>query len=136
MIWFALFTAATLAVYFFVVRPKLKEFRLTAGILDHLDDFALAGWQRVRLRLLGLKTWLLGCLGVLVAALPQLLDGIAHVAPGALESLHLVDFSAFFAPEIALKISGAIMLAMTVTHILGLAKAVEIEPRPKQDKES
>ncbi|PNG26994.1 hypothetical protein [Methylocella silvestris] len=135
MFWFALFSAATLAVYFSIIRPKLKQFRLTTGIIDELDDYALAGWARIKLRVLGLKTWILGVAGIGVAALPQLLDGLAHIAPGALESLHLVDFSAFFAPEVALKISGAIMLAMTVTHILGLAKAAEIEPKPKQDKE-
>lgn len=118
MLWLILSLAALAGVYAFVIRPKLREIRVVAGVFDQLDDYALKGWSRLSLRLQGLKTWSLGVAGVVVAALP-----------GALEQLHLVDFSAFFPPETALKISGAIMLAMTITHILGVAKAVEIEPK-------
>ncbi len=117
MFWFALFTAASLAVYLVVIRPKLKEFRLVAGILDKIDEAGLSRWQKFKLRLLGQKTWLSGAVGVFVTVLP-----------GALENLHLVDFSAFFAEGVALKISGAIMLLMTVTHIFGIVKAAQIEP--------
>ncbi|PNG25517.1 hypothetical protein [Methylocella silvestris] len=122
MIWFALFSTASLAVYFLLIRPKLKEFRLIAGILGKIDEAGLSGWEKFKLRLLGQKTWLSGAVGVFVTVLP-----------GALENLHLVDFSAFFAEGVALKISGAIMLLMTVTHIFGIVKAAQIEPkRPDQ----
>ncbi|ACK51974.1 hypothetical protein Msil_3064 [Methylocella silvestris BL2] len=118
MLWFALLTAASLAVYFLFIRPKLKEFRVIAGILDKIDEAGLSGWQKFKLRLLGQKTWLSGAIGVFVTVLP-----------GALDNLHLVDFSAFFAEEVALKISGAIMLLMTVTHIFGIVRAAQIEPK-------
>ncbi|WP_395664552.1 hypothetical protein [Methylocella sp.] len=121
MTWFALVLAAGVAVYMFVIRPKLREFRATAGVAEAASA-ASSGWARLRLRLLGLKTCLFGAAGVLTAALP-----------GALEQLRLVDFSAFFSADTALKISSAIMLAMTVTHILGLVDAARIEPR-KEDE--
>ncbi len=121
MFWFALFSGATIAVYLAVIRPQLAQFRATAGILAAIDAAGLARWQAIRLRLLGLKTWFFGCLGILVTVLPA-----------ALESLHLVDWTTFFTPEVALKISGVIMLLMTVTHILGMVTAAKIEPKTSE----
>lgn len=117
MFWILL-SGATLAVYGFVVSPKLRELRRLAGIFEKLDCAALTGLQKVKLRLFGLKTWLIGVLGVIVAALPT-----------ALETLRLVDYNAFFSADVALKISGAIMLLMTITHIVGVVQAAAIEPR-------
>ncbi len=96
MFWFALFPAITLAVYVLVIRPKLKEFRVAADIIAKIDAAGVSRWQKLKLWLLGQKTWLAGCVGVLVTVLP-----------GALDGLHLVDWSAFFAEDVALKISGA-----------------------------
>lgn len=134
MIWISCaLLAALVVVYVSIIRPKILEFRITAGIVDQLDDYALRGVRRIEVRLHGLKTWLLGVLGVVAAALPQILDALAHHAPMLLEQLRLVDFTAFFSPEVALKVSGGIILAMTVTHVLGLVTAVRIEPKPDDD---
>ena len=135
MIWlsFALL-AALVVVYLFVIRPKILEFRAAAGIVEQLDGYALKGGKRLKVRLHGLKTWLLGVVGVVAAALPQILDALTHQAPGILEQLRLVDFTAFFSPEVALKVSGGVILAMTVTHVVGLVAAVQIEPRKDEEQ--
>ncbi len=118
MFWFVITALASLGVYFGVIRPKLKEFRTAADILAKIDSAGLTQWQKLKLWSLGQKTWFSGAAGVLVTVLPD-----------ALDRLHLVDFSAFFTQEIALKISGIIMLLMTVTHILGMVTAAKIDPK-------
>jgi hypothetical protein len=121
MFWFLLVSVASFGVFFGIVLPELQKFRVTADIIAKIETDGVTRWQKIKLWLLGLKTPLSGLIGVLVTALP-----------GALEQLHLVDFSAFFTADIALKISGAIMLLMTVTHIFGIAAAAKIEPK-KED---
>lgn len=118
MRWFVMLTAVSCIVYIFVIRPKVREFRSIADIRDRLESAELRPFVKFKLRLLGLKTWSVAAAGVFVTALP-----------GMLETLRLVDFSAFFTPEIALKISGAIMILMSVTHVLGLVAAAKIEPK-------
>lgn len=115
-------TVLSLIIYLWILRPKLVEFRLVAGIFSKIDSEGLSLWQRVKLRLLGMKTTILGMVGVLVTALPGLLD-----------ELRQVEFSAFLSSSAALKIASAIALAMTITHIYGIVTAAKIDP-VKDDK--
>lgn len=117
MLWFVFVTAASFIIYLWILRPKLMEFRVVAGILAKIDAQGLSFLQRLGLRLLGMKTTILGMTGVLVSALP-----------GLLEELHQVDFGAFLSSGAALKITSAITLAMTVTHIYGIVTAAKIDP--------
>lgn len=116
MLWFVFATVSSLIVYLWVIRPKLVEFRIIAGILAKIDADGLSLWQRIKLRLLGTKTTILGMAGVLITALPGLLD-----------ELHLIDFNAFLSSGTALKIGSAIALAMTISHIYGIVAAAKIE---------
>ncbi len=118
MFWFVLATVASFGVFFGIVWPQLQKFRAVADIVGKIEADGATRWQKIRLWLLGLKTPLSGLIGILITTLPD-----------ALVNLHLVDFSAFFTPDLALKISGAIMLLMTVTHILGMVGAVKIVPK-------
>jgi hypothetical protein len=121
MIWFALATIAGFGVYLGVIRPKLRQFRIVASVADKIDASGATGGERVKLWLLGQKTVISGMIGVFVTTMPGILD-----------QLHLIDFSMFVTPDLALKISGIIMLLMSVFHIYGMVTAALIEP-VKQD---
>lgn len=120
MFWFAIIACFALGVFFSIVLPKLKQFRATAGINAKIAAAETSLWQRICLRLLGMKTLLAAIAGMIVTVLPTLL-----------EDLHEIEFSAFVSQDIALKISGGIMLLMTITHILGMVTAANIEPVKK-----
>lgn len=117
MVWFIVISCFALGVFFLVVRPNLKKFRATAGINAKIAAAETSLWQRICLRLLGMKTLLTAIAGLIVTVLPNLLA-----------DLHEIDFGAFVGQDIALKISGGIMLLMTVTHVLGMVTAAKIEP--------
>lgn len=121
MIWFALASVAGFGVYLFVIRPKLRQFRFIGGIFDQIDAAGASRWNKFKLWLLGQKTPISGLIGVFVTTIP-----------GVLEQLHLIDFSAFVTPDLALKISAVIMLLMSVFHIYGMVTAAMIEPK-KED---
>jgi hypothetical protein len=121
MIWFAIATMAGFGVYLGVIWPKLREFRFVTGIFDQIDAAGTGSRKRVTLWLLGQKTAISGMVGVFVSTMP-----------GVLDELHVVDFSVFVTPELALKISGVIMLLMSIFHIYGMVAAAMIEPK-KED---
>jgi hypothetical protein len=121
MSWFALFTVAGFGVYLGIIRPKLRQFRTVARIFDKIDASGATQGERFKLWLLGQKTVFSGMIGVFVTTMPGILD-----------QLHLIDFSMFVTPDLALRISGVIMLLMSVFHIYGMVTAAMIEP-VKQD---
>lgn len=77
-IWSLLILAAPVALYWFVIRPRLKA-RFTELYAD-IDSF----WGRVWARTYAFRTFWIAALGAIITALPDIL---ATIAP--------VDFSPF-----------------------------------------
>lgn len=72
-IWSILLLAAPIALYWFVIRPRLKA-KFTE-LYDHIDSF----WGRVWARTYAFRTFWIGVAGAVVTAAPDLLVLIAPV---------------------------------------------------------
>ena len=72
-IWSLLLLAAPVALYWFVIRPRLKV-RFT-DLYGHLDSL----WERVWARIVAFRTFWIATVGALVTALPDLLVLITPV---------------------------------------------------------
>lgn len=108
-IWSLLLLAAPVALYFFVIRPRL-EVRFTQTYMS-LDSF----WSRVWARTYAFRTFWIGVGGVIATAAPDLL---VHIAP--------LDFSPFL-PQPWPAYTGPITSAIIV-----MMKAFETKPREEQ----
>lgn len=75
-IWSVLLLAAPIALYFFVIRPRLQTRLL--DLYQHLDSL----WARIWARLYAFRTFWIATFGAVVTALPDIL---VHIAP--------IDFS-------------------------------------------
>lgn len=70
-IWSILLLAAPVAVYWFVIRPRLR-IKFT-DFYGHLDSF----WERVKARTYAFRTFWIATAGAVLTALPDLLVQIA-----------------------------------------------------------
>lgn len=70
-LWSLLLLAAPIAVYWFIIRPRLVV-RFTT-LYSHLDSF----WDRVWARTYAFRTFWIATLGAVVTALPDILVQIA-----------------------------------------------------------
>lgn len=70
-IWSVLLLAAPIALYWFVIRPRLETRFM--DLYQHLDSF----WARVWARLHAFRTFVIASLGAVLVALPDLLVQVA-----------------------------------------------------------
>lgn len=97
-IWSILLLAAPVALYWFVIRPRLR-IKLT-DLYAHIDSF----WGRVWARLYAFRTFWVGVAGIIVTAAPDLL---VLVAPLDFSSILPQPWPAFTGP-----ITSAIIVVM------------------------
>lgn len=103
-LWSLLLLAAPIALYWFVIRPRL-ETRFT-DLYAHLDSF----WARVWARTYAFRTFWIATVGAVLVALPDLL---VQIAP--------LDFS--FLPQ-----PWAAFVSPACLGIVALIKAFETKP--------
>lgn len=108
-IWSILILCAPIALYWFVIRPRL-EARFT-DLYSHLDSF----WARVWARIYAFRTFWIGLVGAIATAAPDIL---VQVAP--------LDFSPFLPQPWAAYTGPATSIAIV------LMKAFETKPKDEQ----
>lgn len=108
-IWSILLLAAPIALYWFVIRPRLK-IKFT-DLYAHIDSF----WGRVWARTYAFRTFWIATFGAVVTALPDIL---VQVAP--------LDFSGFLPQPWPAYTSSAVAIAIS------LMKAFETKPAGQQ----
>ena len=123
--WSLFFVLTLVVVYFAFVRQEIEKFKLVSGVYATIDGYEASLKQRLQAAFAGAKTAVLGAIGVVTSAL-------SFLPPDTLPGLHDVSWSAFVSEGTALKISSFLMIAMIVTHAVGLRRAAEVEP--KKDK--
>ncbi|MCI0600444.1 MAG: hypothetical protein L0Y60_13145 [Beijerinckiaceae bacterium] len=115
---FPIIFAVIIAIYIFVVRPKLRQYHAITGIIDKTDARAKTTWRRAVVRLSGYKTFVLASLAAIIPQIPPILE----------ELNSFKDWHLFFDAGTAQKLS-AVLAAMTaVTHVYGLVAAAKIVP--------
>ena len=105
-IWSILLIAAMVAIYWLIIRPRLKA-KLTELRAD-VDSF----WGRMFARIYAFRTYCVATLGILLAALPDILVAIAPL-----------DFS----PYIGERWGAIVGLGTTIT--IAVMKAMETKPK-------
>ena len=120
--WSVFFVAALAVIYVAFVRPEIARFKAISGLPARIesDEASLKG--RIVRSFVGIKTVVLGAVGVLTSSLGLL-------PPDILPGLHDVTWSAFVSEGTALKITSVLMITMIVTHAVGLRRAAEIVPK-------
>jgi hypothetical protein len=121
--WSLFFLAALAVTYLAFVRPELARFKALAAVSTRVGAVEATIRDRIARALTGAKTVILGALGVVTSA-------ISFLPPDILPGLHDVTWSAFVSEGTALKITSGLMIAMIVTHAVGLRRAVERTTRP------
>ena len=120
MIWIAGLCLAFAGLYWFWVRPKLAEYRATLGIEQKIVVAAeeeQSFWSRILLHIKGLKTVIVGMVG-----------SFAVLVPVLLENLGGVDMTPFLGADWGGKVTVAMALATTVTHMIGVVSSAKAEP--------
>lgn len=107
-IWSLLLLAAPIALYWFVIRPRL-EARFTE-LYDHLDSF----WARVWARTYAFRTFVIATITAVATAAPDLLVKVSSLDLSFLPQPWLMYTSLFF----------------TIT--VSLMKAFETKPKDEQ----
>lgn len=108
-IWSLLLLCAPVALYWFVIRPRLQA-KFTE-LYDHIDSF----WGRVWARTYAFRTFWIATAGAVVTALPDILAAIAPV-----------DFSGILPQPWPAYTGPATTIAIT------LMKAFETKPKDEQ----
>ena len=110
-------------IYFFIVRPKIKQYRVVSGILEKADAAGASIWGKFLARLSGFKTVILGLLAAIVPQLPPILDEING----------FTGWHVFLDSGVADRTAAVLAAATAVTHVYGLvsaAKMVPVNPPP------
>ncbi len=110
--------ATVLLVWFVLIRPALKSYRYTTGILDELDAATRPMWSRLLLQLKGIWSAAIGMAAALFASLPTLLDQLTGI-----------HWEAFFDPATVSKIIAGIALVAAVVHVWEMKGAAAIVPK-------
>lgn len=100
LLWTAMLMLAVAGIYFGLIRPQLRTVPQLAAAYRTADGF----WERVFLWFGKSRAVVLGVLGTFFL---EAMD----VLPGIVSGLTGVDFGAFVDPEIAKRISQALLLA-------------------------
>lgn len=116
--WPAFELVTCLVVWFGLIRPALKSYHYTSGILDELDRGTHTVFGRLKLMLKGMGAAVVAMIGAVLAGMPQLLDHLTGV-----------KWSAFFDPATVSKITAGIMILITVLHVYAMKNAAAIEPK-------
>ncbi len=114
-------------IYIFIVRPKIKQYRAVSGIIEKADAAGASILGRLRARISGYKTVVLGSLAAIVPQLPPIIDEING----------FTGWNVFLASGTADKIAAGLAAATAITHVYGLvsaAKMIPVEP-PTAPKE-
>lgn len=107
-----------LLVWFALIRPALKSYQATAGLLTELDNATRPMWSKVLLFFKGMWTAVLTGITGFFAILPDMLDRLTGV-----------KWEAFFDPATVTKILAGISLAATVIHVWEQKQAAAIVPQ-------
>ncbi len=119
VLFWPIFELATiLFVWLALIRPTLKAYHYTSGILDQLDAATKPFWTNVRLWLKGMWTTVIAMATAVFAGLPDLLDKLTGV-----------KWDAFFDSAMVAKITAAIMLLTAIVHVYEMKSAAETVPR-------
>ena len=116
MIYVLILFLVFVAVILFFVWPRLQEYRATLGIPEQIAD-AGTFFERLRLRVQGLKTVLVGLFGALLVALPD-----------ALQMLVGVDLTPLLGQSWGSKVAVAVSIGTAITHIVGVLASAKAEP--------
>ena len=109
---------ALIAIYIFIVRPKLKKFRAITGIIAAADAVGVTWVRRFWVRLSGLKTVILASAAAIMPQLPQIID----------ELRGFTGWNIFLGDATAAKTTAALAALTMITHVVGLVQAAEIVP--------
>jgi hypothetical protein len=108
-----------IAIYIWIVRPRIKTYKYIAGILDDIDGGALHGWALVSARFAGVKTIILSSMAGIIPLLPATFDNLQSYT----------GWSAFFEQATANKIGAACAALSMITHAMGIESAAKSEPK-------
>lgn len=119
------FIAAWIVLYVFVIRPKLAEFRYTAGIYAKLDTIEAGFWAKTLLLLKGAKVAILGFVTSSAPVLAVLYDKLTDL-----------DWTKFVADDKAKVIAAVVAMlgvigpmVMVLMHQHAIADAAATEPQ-------
>lgn len=121
MIWVLILFLVFIAIILFWVAPKISEYRTILGIDDEIAA-ASSFFERVRLRVMGLKTVIVGMLGTLAIAVPEALQMFAGI-----------NLTPWIGPDYNAKVAVAIAIATTITHLVGVVASAKAEPRKESE---
>lgn len=107
-----------IAIYIFVARPKIKQYRVITGILDRVDAEGYSWWRSILARLSGFKTVILGSLAAVFPQIPAVLDEING----------FTGWDFFMASSTAGKVAAGLAAATAITHVYGLVAAAKMVP--------
>ena len=128
------FAAAWIAAWFAFIRPLLKRYALTTGLIARLDAAEGGLWARIKLWAEGKKTlalaFLTSALAAGKAATDQATAVVANLSPDALQPLQDKGlWSAFLNDVWTLHIVAALGLLTAFMTLKGKVQAAQIAPK-------
>lgn len=125
MLWIAFLVLCFYALLRYIVLPQLRVLRKVLGSPVETASDSQSVLDKIGRHAAGVKTAVLGTAGAIVTTLPDASAQLHDI----LAEFHEFDFKMIVPPDLALKISGFIMLAMVATHVVGIVFAAKAEPR-------
>ena len=127
LVWPALTLIAWGLMYLLFIRPMLAQIHRTMGLDGSAPRLTVA--QRTLRYFEGSKTVITSFIVSMFAIVKACLDALSANTSVLDELKNNVPWSTLLTPDIALKIVGAIMFAVTFLHLYGVLRAAKTPPQ-------
>jgi len=104
--------------------PRIRAYQAAIGVPEAIERAGGSILARVRLRLRGLKTLILGYVALLISALPDL----AGAVPEIHHAFEQIDLSIWLSPSHVILVNNLLNIAMLLTRLTGMAVVVNGVP--------
>jgi len=129
MLNFAILTIIGLGMLIYAW-PRIKAYQAAIGVPEAIEKTGKSIVTRIRLRLFGLKTIILGYIALLISALPDLAASIPEIH----HALDQIDLSVWLSPQSVIWVNNLLNIAMLLTRLAGMAVVVNVMPAKPGDK--
>jgi len=111
--------------------PRIKAYQAAIGVPEAVERAGGSILARIRVRLRGVKTIILGYVALLISALP----GLAASIPEIHHAFEQIDLSIWLSPSNVILVNNLINFAMLFTRLAGMAVVVNGVPTKQQEGE-
>ncbi|WP_034992867.1 hypothetical protein [Beijerinckia mobilis] len=104
--------------------PRIRAYQAAIGVPDAIEKAGDSIITRIRLRLLGLKTIILGYVALFISAVPDILTEIPEIH----HTLDQLDLSIWLSPQGVILAHNLLNIAMLLTRLAGMTVIVNGVP--------